>query len=147
MAKSRDYRGISTQYEASVVLLKKWVDFEYSVNGKMYEFSLPGGEKIALSDVVEVLGILDGTNFEDAEAFLAEVADVEFSDGSLVKVTKNDEGDDWTLESLEPFTSEETLTITMKNGDVVSVKVTDDQASVSVIDCASIVVCTIIGVS
>ena len=70
----------------SVYAIVYTVDFEYSVNGKMYQFSLPGGEKIALSDVVEVLGILDGTNFEDAEAFLAEVADVEFSDESLVKV-------------------------------------------------------------
>ena len=107
------------------------VDFHYEINGKMYEFSLPGGEKIALSDVVEVLGILDGTNFEDAEAFLAEVADVEFSDESLVKVTKNEEDDDWTLESLQAFDTEESLTITMKNGDVVTVKVTDDQEGIN----------------
>ena len=111
------------------------VDFEYSVNGKMYQFSLPGGEKIALSELLEVLGILDGTNFADTDTFLKEVANVEFSDESLVKVTQI-EGD-WELESLQPFTTEETLTITMKNGDVITVKVTDDQESDGVWDLAN----------
>ena len=109
------------------------VDFEYSVNGKMYQFSLPGGEKITLSDLVEVLGIIGDTNsgekaaFNSVEDFLKEVANVEFSDESLVKVIKNEEGNDWTLESLQPFDTEESLTITMKNGDVITVKVTDAQ--------------------
>ena len=118
-------------YVGAVLMLGEWVDFHYEINGKMYKFSLHGGEKITLSDLVEVLGILDGTNFEDAEDFLAEVADVEFSDESLVKVTQNKEGDDWTLESLQAFDTEESLTITMKNGDVVTVKVTDDQETTS----------------
>jgi fibro-slime domain-containing protein/LPXTG-motif cell wall-anchored protein len=115
------------------------VDFEYSVNGQMYQFSLPGGEKIALSDLVEVLGIIGDTNngekaaFNSVDVFLKEVANIEFSDESLVKVTKNEEGNDWTLESLQPFTSEETLTITMKNGDVITVKVTDAQIKKTVI--------------
>ena len=34
---------------------------------------------------------------------------------------------DWLLTTLAPFTSEEALTITMKNGDVVTIKVTDAQ--------------------
>ena len=101
------------------------VDFEYSVNGNTYQFSLPGGEAIALSDLVELLGIIDGTAFEDADAFVAQVASVTFSDESLVKVTQA-EGD-WLLESLQPFDTEESLTITMKNGDVLTVKVTDAQ--------------------
>ena len=109
------------------------VDFEYSVNGKMYQFSLPGGEKIALSDLIEVLGIIGDTNngekaaFNSVESFLKEVANVEFSDESLVKVTPM-EGD-WELEGLQPFNTEESLTITMKNGDVITVKVTDAQLS------------------
>lgn len=124
----------------SVYALVYTVDFEYSVNGQMYQFSLPGGEEIALSDLIEVLGIIGDTNngekaaFNSVEDFLKEVANVQFSDESLVKVTKNEEADDWTLESLEPFTSEETLAITMKNGDVVTVKVTDDQESSSLSD-------------
>ncbi|MBQ9662328.1 MAG: VWA domain-containing protein [Oscillospiraceae bacterium] len=99
----------------------------------MYDFSLPGGEKITLSDLIEVLGILGDTYsgekaaFDSVEDFLKEVANVEFSDESLVKVAKNEEDNDWTLESLQPFETEESLTITMKNGDVVTVKVTDDQ--------------------
>ena len=39
------------------------------------------------------------------------------------------EGNDWILESLASFDTEESLTITMKNGDVVTVKVTDAQPS------------------
>ena len=111
------------------------VDFHYEINGQMYDFSLPGGEKIALSDVVEVLGIYRGTNneengakeqaFDSAAAFMKEVADVGFSDESLVKVARIE--DDWILESLKAFDTEEALTITMKNGDVVTVIVTDAQ--------------------
>ena len=117
----------------SVYAIVYTVDFEYSVNGKMYQFSLHGGEKITLSDLVEVLGIIGDTNsgekaaFNSVEDFLKEVANVQFSDESLVKVTKNLFGNDWTLKSLEPFNTEETLTISMKNGDVVVVKVTDAQ--------------------
>ena len=117
--------------EFSVYALVYTVDFEYSVNGKMYQFSLPGGEKIALSDLIEVLGIIGDTNngekaaFNSVDSFLKEVANVEFSDESLVKVTPV-EGD-WELESLQPFDTDESLTITMKNGDVVTVKVTDAQ--------------------
>ena len=132
MAKNCDYRGISTQYGAPVVLLKKWVDFEYEVDGQIYQFSMSGGEKITLSQLVEALGIIGNTvngeeaAFYSAEEFLKEVEKVEFSDESLVKVTPV-EGD-WELESLAPFDTEESLTITMKNGDVITVKVTDSQA-------------------
>ena len=173
----------------------------------MYEFSLPGGEKIALSDVVEVLGIVDGTNNgrngdensaetaeNDAEnaiddvveetginsdtntaltlgdvavsdatrEFVADVASVEFSSPELVDVSKTDadttvgqikesrglecqysaelteeqiaeinnstvEAGDWALISMLPFDTEESLTVTMKNGDQFVVKVTDAQ--------------------
>ena len=120
-------------YVGAVLMLGEWVDLSYSVNGQMYDFSLPGGEKIALSDLIEVLGILGDTysgetaTFDSADDFLKEVANVEFSGESLVKVTKNEEDNDWTLESLQPFDTEESLTITMKNGDVITVKVTDAQ--------------------
>ena len=110
----------------SVYVLVYTVDFEYELNGQTYRFSLNGGEKINLSNLVEVLGILNGTSFESVEDFINEVADVKFSDESLVKVTQM-EGD-WELESLQAFNTEESLTITMKNGDVVTVKVSDDQS-------------------
>ena len=119
----------------SEFVLQYTVDFEYSVNGKVYRFRLPGGTKITLSDLAEVLGIIGDMNsgekaaFHSVDSFLKEVANVEFSDESLVKVAKNEGSDDWTLESLAPFRTNETLTITMKNGDVVTVKVTDAQES------------------
>ena len=144
----------------SVYAIVYTVDFEYSVNGKIYQFSLHGGKKITLSDLVEVLGIIGDTNYENIEAFLADVDDVTFSDDSLVKIVHPAEdttvGDlvtslgvehqlsatigeeeaqilegetipknEWTLLSIKPFDTEESLTITMKNGDVVVVKVTD----------------------
>ena len=127
--------GTGTAFAAAHESVDYTVDFEYSVTGRIYRFSLPGGEQIALSDLIEVLGIRDDANsggkaaFGNVDSFLKEVADVEFSDESLVKVTRNLNNDDWTLESLAPFRTEESLSITMKNGDVVTVKVTDTQES------------------
>ena len=200
----------------SVYAIVYTVDFHYEVNGKMYEFSIPGGGFASFYKIVEVLGIsnpgtqsgsgdeietengeigaengenTDGNavhnvveetgvedtgtysdavslnNVEVSEAtkkFVADVANVEFSSPDLVWVGKVDEettvgglkeanelevqysaelteeqiaeinsstveGGDWALISLIPFTSEESLTVTMKNGDQFVVKVTDAQ--------------------
>ena len=46
----------------SVYAIVYTVDFEYSVNGKMYRFSLPGGGFVSFTDLVEVLGIISDTN-------------------------------------------------------------------------------------
>ena len=116
----------------SPFVLSYTVDFHYEVDGQVYEFSLTGGETIALSDLIEVLGILDGTDFASVSEFVAQVENVAFSDEGLVKVTRS-EGD-WELESLQPFSTEEELTITMKNGNVVTVRVTDAQIRKTVID-------------
>ena len=189
------------------------VDFEYSVNGKMYQFSLPGGGFVSFTDLVEVLGIIGDTNSEEngdengavitengeenginegaeedgidsdtntaltlgdvevSEAtrkFVANVANVEFSSPELVDVSKVEnettvgqikesrgleveysaelteeqiaeinaqtvEAGDWALISVHPFTSEETLTVTMKDGEVFTIRVTDGQIHTSVI--------------
>ena len=193
------------------------VDFEYSVNGKMYQFSLPGGGFVSFTDLVEVLGITHDTNAEEngdengsviAESdeenaeenaanegaeengvnaetnapltlgdvevseetrnFVADVAYVEFSSLELVDVSKVDsdttvgqikedrglecqystelteeqiaeinaqtvEAGDWALISVQPFTSEEILTVTMKNGEVFTIRVTDYQLSTNVL--------------
>ncbi|MBO6164045.1 MAG: hypothetical protein J6N77_03250, partial [Lachnospiraceae bacterium] len=56
--------GAKLQFEAekfSVYAIVYTVDFEYEVNGKMYQFSLPGGGFVSFTDLVEVLGILDDT--------------------------------------------------------------------------------------
>ncbi|MBQ6635771.1 MAG: Cna B-type domain-containing protein [Lachnospiraceae bacterium] len=44
------------------------------------------------------------------------------------------EGGDWALISMLPFLSEETLTVTMKNGDQFAIRVTDGQIKKTVID-------------
>jgi len=189
------------------------VDFSYEVDGKMYEFSIPGGGFVSLEHVVEVLGIarigengnsedeneaneaenasendvyngveetdvddngansnayeesISLNNVEVSEAtrqFVADVASVEFSSPELVWVGKVEEtatvgqlksenglevqysadlteeqigeinggtveNGDWALISMRPFTSEETLTVTMKTGEQFMVKVTDAQ--------------------
>jgi len=193
----------------SVYAIVYTVDFHYEVNGKMYDFSIPGGGFVSLEHLVEALGIAssgentengaentensaengdefvgkvpsvdeegeNGTNYEQAirlnevevseatKKFVADVERVEFSNPELVWVGKvygetpvggikeNEgleveystdlteeqiaeinaqtvEGGDWALISMQPFSSEETLTVTMKNGDQFVVKVTDAQ--------------------
>ena len=166
----------SDQFSTYVIVYT--VDFEYSVNGKMYQFSLPGGGFVSFTDLVEVLGIIDDTNtsllpgdVEVSEAtrrFMADVASVEFSSPELVDVSKvvedttvgrikesrgleceyseelteeqvaeineqSVEAGDWALISVQPFTSEESLTVTMKDGEVFTVKVTDAQITTHVL--------------
>ena len=198
----------------SEFVLSYTVDFEYSVNGKMYQFSLPGGGFVSFTDLVEVLGIIGDTNPEENEdetgsviaenaeenatndvaeensvnsdtntqltlgdvevseatrEFVADVASVEFSSPSLVDVSKVEnettvgqikenrgleceysaelteeqiveinaqtvKAGDFALISVSPFTSEETLTVTMKDGEVFTIQVTDAQIKKTVID-------------
>jgi fibro-slime domain-containing protein/LPXTG-motif cell wall-anchored protein len=176
----------------SEFVLQYTVDFEYSVNGKMYQFSLPGGGFVSFTELVEVLGIIGDTNSEENEAvidsadvkdanymldvevsdaakkFVAEVASVDFSSPELIDVSKVEtdttvgqikenrglaceysadlteeqiaeinaqtvEAGEWALISMQPFTSEETLTVTMKDGEVFTIKVTDGQLHTYVI--------------
>ena len=186
------------------------VDFEYSVDGETYEFSLPGGGFVSFSDLIEVLGITnveedaavvedeteevpaadgmpDAAAAEDeteevpaadgmpdaaasdaAKQFTENIESVEFSAPRLVWVGKVDadttvgalkeenaleceysaelteeeiaeinarkvESKDWALISMRPFTSEESLTVTMKDGEAFTVKVTDYQISTNVL--------------
>ena len=196
------------------------VDFHYEVNGKTYEFSIPGGGFVSLEHVVEVLGIarigentvdsgeneanegentpendentadldvyngveetgieengangsiyeesISLNNVEVSEAtrqFVADVEKVEFSSPELVDVSKAEnettvaqikearglevqysaelteeqiaiinaqtlEVGDWALISLKAFDTEESLTVTMKNGEQFVIQVTDAQ--------------------
>ena len=192
-----------TSFEAasfSVYGVVYTVDFHWEVNGKTYQFSLPGGGFVSFTDLVEVLGITADTNSADNTAentvdekdtedvsltlddvnvseetrkFVADVETVEFSNPNLVWVGKaeNDstvgklketnklecqysaeltdeqieeinsqtvDAGDWALISIQPFTSEESLTVTMKNGDQFEIRVTDraygdaDRANVTV---------------
>ena len=178
------------------------VDFHWEVDGKTYDFSIPGGGFVSFEHLVELLGInkdaaysendsestgngtqndmdfseegsgIDSTAVysaadlnaleisEQTRKFVADVENVEFSSPELVWVGKVDddntvgglkeanglevqysadlteeqieeinaqtvEAGDWALISMIPFTSEESLTVTMKNGDQFVVRVTD----------------------
>lgn len=100
------------------------VDFWYGE----YSYSIEGESSIMLSELLKILGITDVT--------VADIENVVFSDESLVKVEKVTgpeqvaegaeyvEGD-WKFTSLAPFQTEETLTISLKNGQEIIVRVTD----------------------
>ena len=185
--------GVSLPYVGVVLMLSEWVDFSYSVNGKMYDFSLPGGGFVSFTNLIEVLGIIEGTNSgendidsaevtdqdaltlsdvtvsEETKKFVADVESIEFSNPELVWVGKVEtdstvggikeanglevqysaelteeqieeinaqtvESGDWALISMLPFLSEESLTVTMKTGEVFTIKVTDAQITKTVID-------------
>ena len=172
------------------------VDFHWEVDGKTYEFSIPGGGFVSLEHLVEVLRIAnsgsneqsdaEGSNWsneegvesvnlnnvsvsEDTRKFVADVSSVEFTTPDLVDISrveadttvgqiksdrkleiqysaglaeeqiaelneqKVEEGD-WALISVQPFTSEESMTVTMKDGEVFTIRVTDAQIKQTVID-------------
>lgn len=120
-----------TTFEAtsfSIYAIVYTVDFEYDVDGKKYTYSIEGGSKINLADLLLQLQVImddPDTEADEVQLFLDEIDKVEFSSPKLVRVEQEDDG--WTLTSLKPFDSTETLTVTMKNGDVFTVKVTDAQ--------------------
>ena len=198
------------------------VDFYWEVNGKLYEFNIPGGGFVSLQQLVEVLGIVENPDLNDkadeqginddteetksdskntnepgeaengiaeqknsegaetiekraltlddvvvsdeTRTFVADIETVTFSTPNLLWVGKTDEATtvgelkeanelevqysaeltddqikkinntevesgDWALISMQPFTTDESLTITMKDGQVFTIRVTDDQAS------------------
>ena len=106
----------------SVYAIVYTVDFAYEVDGETYEWSMEGGKSVDLKDLLTILKVFEKNNL-DPDLFMSEIDKVEFSDESLVKVEKDE--DNYKLVSLKPFTTEEKLTIIMKNGDVIEVKVTD----------------------
>lgn len=164
------------------------VDFHWEVDGKTYDFSIPGGGYVSLEQLVEVLGIAENdTQNEDGSAgvtdakdapdesvltldtvqiseetkkFVANVENVEFSTPDLLSISKAEEdttvgavkdhlglaceysselteediakinasevkSGDWALISLKAFVTEEALTVSMKDGEVFTIKVTD----------------------
>ena len=93
------------------------VDFEYN----NYTFSMPGKGTIALSELFAQLHI---------DKNVADAAAVTFSNPELLTVEKTD--GDWTLTSKKAFKSEEKLTVEMKDGEKIEIKVTDAQDALSV---------------
>ncbi len=91
------------------------VDFYYTVSeGVVNDYHLDGGGSMMLSVLFANLGIDKGT---DA------ITELEFTDPSLVAFTN--QGTDYLIESLQPFTSSETLTITFDDGDILTINVED----------------------
>ena len=196
----------SDQFSVYGIVCSYTVDFHWEVNGKTFEFSIPGGGFISLEHLVEALGIADagensadavhpeagngyGNDIEDADKgqevpgtfeeavevnndpvsevakeFVANVERVEFSSPELVWAGRAESGTtvgeikeehgldvqysvelpeeliaemdshelaagDWVLVSLLPFDTVETLTVTMTNGEVWEIAVTDVNAN------------------
>lgn len=160
VASSEDLSAASFEAaETGVYVVAYTVDFHWNVNGKEYEYSVPGGGFVSLHDLVEALDIAD-----DPKAFVADIASAEFSSPEFVwigqaeadttvgelrenngsEVTYSSElnkvqiteanaqtvrAGDWVLISLQPFDTSETLTVTMKNGETLEIIVTDAQIS------------------
>lgn len=107
----KDEDGFSFAAEGfSVFAFAFTVDFAY----EGYEYRLPGGAEIEVTDLMDKLGV---------HVTSTEIRDVAFSDPSLVDVSHT--GEEWVLKSRAPFSTRETLTVSLTNGDTYSIQVTD----------------------
>ncbi|HAE16942.1 MAG TPA: hypothetical protein DCG51_10395, partial [Erysipelotrichaceae bacterium] len=79
-----------------------------------FEYHMPGGSSILLSELIDALSL---------SLTAEEIESVDFSDRELLSVIRIE--NDWILNSLKPFDSEEELILTLQNGDVYSIKVLD----------------------
>ena len=93
------------------------VDFEY---GAAF-YSIQGLSEIKISELFDHLQM---------PLYASDVVGVAFSDYSLISVTQL-EGD-WLLTSLKAFRTRENLTVTMKDGSIYEIKVTDAQPDIIV---------------
>ncbi|MBO4888843.1 MAG: hypothetical protein J5589_11110, partial [Firmicutes bacterium] len=84
-----------------------------------YSWTIEGGESVWLSEILEKLSVTS-----DGPVSISDVEELLFSDNNLIGIWKTD--DDWMLESLEPFDTQETLTLVLKNGNRLDIAVTDD---------------------
>lgn len=92
--------------------------FAYTVDYTFenHEYHMQGETSMLLSELFEKLSI-------NADA--ADAINVTFTNDALLAVEKTE--NDWTLTSLKPFTSQETLTVTMSDDTVYVIAVTDAQ--------------------
>lgn len=101
-------------YSFSVFGVCYTVDFYYGE----FEYHLTGEESMTLSALFAALGI-------DRSA--ADAVNVIFSNPELLAVAQTEDGADWTLTSLKPFNTTETLTVDFRNGDQIVVRVEDNR--------------------
>ncbi len=107
----RNLSGFTFQTgDFSEFVLSYTVDFFYGE----YEYHMRGGASISLSELFRLLNIQ-----EDA----ADAETVVFSNPELLEVVRTES--DWMLNSLSAFGSEETLTVTMKDGGIITIHVLD----------------------
>lgn len=91
------------------------VDFYFTAeDGTKTEYHLKGGTSIMLSELFEKLGINRDT---------ADIKETVFTDNDLVRFEKV--GDDYKVISLKPFNTEESLTITFEDDEVIVLAVED----------------------
>ena len=124
----------------SLYVLAYTVDFH--LDG--VDYSIPGNSQILLSELIEIMDIKDS---EGNRIDVNNVESVEFSDEHLVSVEEvsgvisyngvegKDVGDkDFLLTSLEPFDSNEKLTITLNNGELIKNEDSSEIIQVEVTD-------------
>lgn len=161
----------------SVYAVVYTVDFHYNADGAQYDLSIPGGGFVSLKDLLSSLhasgkidvtpSVQSETDGSVADALLSEIRTVDFSDPSLVSVSRVDSDTtigeikknlrldceysssltedeiedinnskiakgDWAVVALHPFATDETLTLTMHNGDTIIIDVTDAQYDVHI---------------
>lgn len=104
----------------SVYAIVYTVNFDYGEHA----MTIGGGESVKLSEVLNNLQIAKDN--EGDVLTIADIADVTFKNSDLVSVTR--ENTDWVLQSLNSFDTTEALTLTLTNGDTISIEVTDDSA-------------------
>lgn len=105
----------------SVYAVAYTVDFHYGDGS--YDFSIEGGSSIRLSEILDTLKLSESID-------PADIAEVTFSDPDLIRVEKltgEETAGDWLLSSRKAFNTEETLTLTLSEGSVITIRVTDAQ--------------------
>ncbi len=105
----------------SVYVLVYTVDFYFGD----YEYHLEGNASMKLSALLDALQI--EKNIDGELLTTEDIENITFSNEELLQITS--EENDWTLTSLQAFSSEETLTLALKNGKSVEIRVTDDAST------------------
>jgi len=192
-ASAEDSVGYETD-RFSIYAIVYTVDFHWEVDGKTYDFSIPGGGFVNFENLVEILKItnidLDEEKSEESgtdedvsgksdtqimdnievraetKRFIADIEKIEFSTpeyvwvgkaenntnvGAIKKVNELEpcyssalteeqidninaqtvKAGDWVLISLQPFDTEEALTVMMKDGETFVIRTTDAMDSTS----------------
>lgn len=111
------FNGRTVEFDAEGFSVYVVTGFKVDFQWGDYSWSITGESDILLSELLEKLGV--------TEISISDVADVRFSDPSLIEIEAKDS--DWLLKSLAPFDTQETLSVTLLNGRVVEISVSDER--------------------